>query len=143
LAPPASRRSSSAAGPSRTATGATSFTTPATPRSASSATSAGSRALTSRSFFRHRLSKLLKVHLKFRGYFDLSNIPFEYISLFDFSDKKNPFQADDLNVGPSIFDHLEERGIPCHVSDPTRTERQSLDTLLTDITAEKIVFAWL
>jgi len=43
------------------------------------------RALTSRRFFRHRLSKLLKVHLKFRGYFDLYNIPFEYISLFDFS----------------------------------------------------------
>lgn len=101
------------------------------------------RALTSRRFFRHRLSKLLKVHLKFRGYFDLYNIPFEYISLFDFSEKKNPLQPGGLNVGPNIFDHLEERGIPYHVSDPTRTERQSLDALLTDLTAEKIDFAWL
>lgn len=101
------------------------------------------RALTSRRFFRHRLSKLLKVHLKFRGYFDLYNIPFEYISFFDFSEKKNPLQPGGLNVGPNIFDHLQERGIPYHVSDPMRTERENLDHLLTDITAEKIDFAWL
>ncbi len=101
------------------------------------------RALTGRRFFRHRLSKLLKVHLKFRGYFDLYNIPFEHISLFDFSEKKNPLQPGGLNVGPNIFDHLQQRGIPYHVSDPTRTERQNLDHLLTDITAEKIDFAFL
>ena len=101
------------------------------------------RALTSRRFFRHRLSRLLKVHLKFRGYFDLYNIPFEYISLFDFSEKKNPLQAGGLNVGPNIFDHLEERGIPYHVSDPTRSERQNLDHLLADIAREQIDFAFL
>jgi predicted AlkP superfamily pyrophosphatase or phosphodiesterase len=101
------------------------------------------RALTSRRFFRHRLSRLLKVHLKFRGYFDLYNIPFEFISLFDFSEKKNPLQPGGLNVGPNIFDYLESRGIPYHVSDPTRTERQNLDHLLTDLAAEKIDFAWL
>jgi predicted AlkP superfamily pyrophosphatase or phosphodiesterase len=101
------------------------------------------RALTSRRFFRHRLSRLLKVHLKFRGYFDLYNIPFEYISLFDFSEKKNPLQAGGLNAGPNIFDYLQERGIPYHVSDPTRSERQNLDALLADLTAERIDFAWL
>src|SRR3954468_20016136 len=36
------------------------------------------RALTSRRIFRHRLSRMLKTHLKFRGYFDLYNIPFEH-----------------------------------------------------------------
>ncbi len=101
------------------------------------------RALTSRRFFRHRLSKLLKVHLKFRGYFDLYNIPFEFISLFDFSEKKNPLQPGGLNVGPNIFDHLQDRGIPYHVSDPTRTERQNLDALLTDLDRESIDLAWL
>jgi len=101
------------------------------------------RALTSRRFFRHRLSKLLKVHLKFRGYFDLYNIPFEYISLFDFSEKKNPLQPGGLNAGPNIFDHLQNRGIPYHVSDPTRTERQNLDALLAAIGGEQIDFAFL
>ena len=101
------------------------------------------RALTSRRIFRHRLSLLLKVHLKFRGYFDLYNIPFEYISLFDFSEKKNPLQTNGLNRGPNIFDHMQARGIAWHVSDPKLGERQNLDNLLADIGRESIDFGFL
>jgi len=101
------------------------------------------RALTGRRFFRHRLSRALKIHLKFRGYFDLYNIPFKYISLFDFSEKKNPLQPGGLNAGPNIFDHLQSGGIPYHVSDPTLGERQNLDRLLADIGRERIDFAFL
>jgi hypothetical protein len=101
------------------------------------------RALTSRRFFRHRLSRALKVHLKFRGYFDLYNIPFEYISLFDFSEKKNPLQPGGLNRGPNIFDHMQERGIAWHVSEPRLGERQNLDALLSDIRSERIDFGFL
>ena len=100
-------------------------------------------ALTGRRRFRHWLSKMIKVHLKFRGYIDLYNIPFRHISLFDFSEKKNPLQPGGMNRGPNIFDHLVERGIPYHVSNPTRTERQNLDALISDIRAEKIDFAFL
>jgi len=101
------------------------------------------RALTSRRFFRHRLSRLLKVHLKFRGYFDLYNIPFEHISLFDFSEKKNPLQPEGLNRGPNIFDHMRERGISWHVSDPKLSERQNLDGMLADIRRGSIDFGFL
>jgi hypothetical protein len=101
------------------------------------------RALTSRRFFRHRLSRALKVHLKFRGYFDLYNIPFEYISMFDFSEKKNPLQPGGLNRGPNIFDHMQDRGITWHVSDPKLGERQNLDALLADIRSERIDFGFL
>jgi type I phosphodiesterase/nucleotide pyrophosphatase len=101
------------------------------------------RALTSRRFFRHRLSRLLKVHLKFRGYFDLYNIPFEHISLFDFSEKKNPLQPDGMNSGANIFDYMQQRGISWSVSDPTLGERQNLDSLLADIRSERIDFGFL
>jgi predicted AlkP superfamily pyrophosphatase or phosphodiesterase len=101
------------------------------------------RALTSRRFFRHRLSRILKVHLKFRGYFDLYNIPFEYISMFDFSEKKNPLQPGGLNRGPNIFDYMQDRGIAWHVSNPKVGERQNLDALLSDIRGEKIDFGFL
>jgi hypothetical protein len=101
------------------------------------------RALTSRRFFRHRLSRILKVHLKFRGYFDLYNIPFEYISMFDFSEKKNPLQPGGLNQGPNIFDYMQERGIAWHVSNPKVGERQNLDSLLSDIRSESIDFGFL
>lgn len=101
------------------------------------------KAVTSRRIFRYRLSKLLKVHLKFRGYFDLYNIPFEYISLFDFSEKKSPLQPRGMNRGPNIFDYVQDRGIPYHVSDPARSERANLDALISDINQERIDFAFL
>lgn len=101
------------------------------------------KAVTNRRMFRHRLSRMVKTHLKFRGYFDLYNIPFEHISLFDFSEKKNPLQPGGLNHGPNIFDHLQQRDIPYHVSDPTLSERANLDHLIGDIEREKIDFAFL
>lgn len=100
-------------------------------------------AITSRRRFRRWLSKLLKVQLKFRGYFDLYNIPFRYISLFDFTEKKNPLQPGGLNRGPNIFDHLQSRDINYHVSDPTLGELKNLEALEKDIMAESIDFAFL
>lgn len=101
------------------------------------------RAITSRRMFRHRLSKMVKSNLKFRGYFDLYNIPFEHISQYDFSEKKSPLQPGGMNRGPNIFDFLQERDIPYHVSDPSRSERMNLDALLADIGQERIDFAFL
>ncbi|MGH7997770.1 MAG: alkaline phosphatase family protein [Opitutaceae bacterium] len=101
------------------------------------------RALTGRRMFRRRLSKLVKRKLGFKGYFDLYNMPFDQLPQFDFSEKKNPLEPGGLNRGPNIFDALEEAGIPYHVSDPRRTERQNLDALLADIAGEGIDFAFL
>lgn len=99
--------------------------------------------LTSRRRFRRWLSRFVKRQMNFRGYFDLYNIPFRYISLFDFTEKKNPLQPGGLNKGPNIFDFLQTQGIPYHVSAPERSEEANLATLLRDIQAEQIDFAFL
>ncbi|MDE3084107.1 MAG: alkaline phosphatase family protein [Verrucomicrobiota bacterium] len=101
------------------------------------------QAITSRRRFRRWLSHFVKAQLKFRGYFDLYNIPFRHISLFDFTEKKNPLQPGGLNQGPNIFDHLDTLGVAYHVSDPARSERENLAQLLWDIGAERIDFAFL
>jgi predicted AlkP superfamily pyrophosphatase or phosphodiesterase len=101
------------------------------------------RAVTSRRIFRRWLSKFVKAHLKFRGYFDLYNIPFRYISLFDFTEKKNPLQPGGMNRGPNIFDFLEIQSIPYHVSDPVQSETANLAALTAQIQAEAIDFAFL
>jgi predicted AlkP superfamily pyrophosphatase or phosphodiesterase len=75
--------------------------------------------------------------------FDLYNIPFRYISLFDFSEKKNPLQPGGMNRGGNIFDYLEIRQIPYHVSDPKKTEDENLAALSKDIEEERIDFAFL
>lgn len=98
--------------------------------------------ITSRRRFRYRLSRFIKTRLNFRGYFDLYNIPFQYISLFDFTEKKNPLQAGGMNRGGNIFDFLEVREIPYHVSDPARSETENLDDLLGFIGSEWIDFAF-
>lgn len=100
-------------------------------------------AVTGRRRFRRWLSVVVKARLKFKGYFDLYNIPFKYISLFDFSEKKNPLQPGGMNRGPNIFDRLKETNIPYHVSSPTAGEIPNLDRLLEDIKREEIDFAFL
>jgi predicted AlkP superfamily pyrophosphatase or phosphodiesterase len=98
--------------------------------------------ITSRRRFRRWLSKFVKARLGFRGYFDLYNIPFRHISLFNFTEKKNPLQPGGLNQGANIFDFLETRDIACHVGDPEKSEARNLADLLADIRGERIDFAF-
>jgi type I phosphodiesterase/nucleotide pyrophosphatase len=99
-------------------------------------------ALTGRRFFRRRLSNAIKARLNFRGYFDLYNIPFKYISLFDFTEKKSPLKPRGMNQGANIFDFLEERGIAYHCSDPARSEPENLDALIADLKTGRPDFAF-
>ncbi|MEO5959183.1 MAG: alkaline phosphatase family protein [Opitutaceae bacterium] len=100
-------------------------------------------AVTGRRRVRRWLSKYVKLRLDFRGYFDLYNIPFRHIDKFDFTEKKNPLQPGGMNRGPNIFDFLQERAIPYHVSVPTAGEERNLAALQADIAAESIDFAFL
>ena len=100
-------------------------------------------AITSRRIFRRWLSRFIKARLNFRGYFDLYNIPFKHISLFDFSEKKNPLQPGGMNFGSNIFDFLEENGIAYHVSDPLKSEQANLAAISRCIRKEAIDFGFL
>ncbi len=100
-------------------------------------------AITSRRIFRRWLTKFVKVQLKFRGYFDLYNIPFRHISLFDFTEKKSPLKPKGMNRGTNIFDFLEQRKIPYFVSDPARTEEQNRDELIQRVGREEVDFAFM
>ena len=100
-------------------------------------------AITSRRIFRRWLTKFVKAQLKFRGYFDLYNIPFRFIHLFDFTEKKSPLQPGGMNVGPNVFDFLVEQKIPYFVSNSAATEEQNRDNLIARIQGEEIDFAFL
>ncbi|HSU57293.1 MAG TPA: alkaline phosphatase family protein, partial [Candidatus Dormibacteraeota bacterium] len=100
-------------------------------------------AVTSRRIFRRWLSKFVKAQLSFRGYFDLYNVPFKHISLYDFTEKKSPLQPHGMNEGTNVFDYLEQRRIPYHVSDPGLTEEANLASLIHAIDHEEPNFAFL
>jgi len=99
-------------------------------------------AISSRRIFRKILTKLVKRALNFRGYFDLYNIPFKYVSLFDFTEKKSPLKPKGMNRGSNIFDFLEESGIPYFVTEPLQPETSNRDRLIEDIKEERIDFAF-
>jgi hypothetical protein len=99
-------------------------------------------ALTGRRIFRRYLSRLIKNRLSFRGYFDLYNLPFEHISLYNFSETKSPLKPGGLNAGPNIFDYLTERNIPYFVSNTEKDEFSNLAALTAEIQAERIDFAF-
>ncbi len=100
-------------------------------------------ALTSRRIFRRWLSRVVKARLKFEGYFDLYNMPFRYISLFDFSEKRSPLQPGGMNQGTNIFDFLGGRGIRYHVSDPAQSEAVNSARLVSAMEEGGIDFAFL
>ena len=99
-------------------------------------------ALTSRRIVRRYLTKLVKVRLNFRGYFDLYNIPFRFIHLFDFTEKKSPLKPGGMNRGKNVFDLLEEKKIPYYVTDPSLPESEHLRLLLEEIRSKRIDFAF-
>ena len=100
-------------------------------------------ALTSRRRVRNVLSAWAKRKLDFHGYFDLYNMPFRDIALYDFTEKKSPLQPRGMNRGTNIFDFLTDRGIPYHVSEPARGEEGNLEALIADLNTEAIDFAFL
>ncbi len=100
------------------------------------------KALTSRRIVRRYLTKLVKSTLGFTGYFDLYNIPFHLIHLFDFTEKKSPLQPHGMNRGPNVFDLLVEKGVPYFVTEPNLSEEFNHDRLIADIEDERIDFAF-
>src|SRR5262249_11489072 len=101
------------------------------------------KSITSRRIVRRMLTKLVRSRLNFKGYFDLYNIPFQHIHLYDFTEKKSPLQPRGMNRGQNIFDYLEQRGIDYFVSDPKRTEEENRVALATELRDGKIDFAFM
>lgn len=99
-------------------------------------------ALTSRRRVRNVLSGWVRRRLKFRGYFDLYNMPFRDIAMYDFTEKKSPLKPGGMNAGTNIFDFLEQKRIPYHVSEPARGEEGNLEAVIRDIEKEEIDFAF-
>jgi predicted AlkP superfamily pyrophosphatase or phosphodiesterase len=72
----------------------------------------------------------------------LYNIPFKYIHLFDFTEKKSPLQPGGMNRGPNIFDFLVEHKIPYFVTDTRKTEEQNRDDIVAAIESESVDFVF-
>lgn len=71
-------------------------------------------------------------------------MPFEYLHLFDYSEKRDLYEAGGINSGaPTIFDHLRKEGIPYHLSNWRAGEESNLASLRSALSEGRIRFAYL
>ena len=102
------------------------------------------KSIASRGRVRHMLSKLLKRYLGYTGYFQLYNMPFRYLPLFDYSEKQDIYQPGGINNGtPTIFDYFRQQNIPFHLSDWKADEEKNIASLRAALTEGHIECAYL
>ena len=99
--------------------------------------------ITDRGRVRSRLSKLFARRQGYQGYFQLYNVPFEHIDEFDYCEKKDLFRSGGINQGESIFDRLDQTGVPYHVSDWRASEDANVASLSAAIAERSIRFSFL
>jgi type I phosphodiesterase/nucleotide pyrophosphatase len=103
------------------------------------------RSLTSRGRVRHWISKISGKLLGYSGYFQLYNMPFSKLHYFNYSEKKDIYRQGGINSGAdSVFVHLDNKGVPFHLSNWRRGEEQNLASLKEAMSApEKPSLAYL
>lgn len=102
------------------------------------------QSITSRGRVRRALSRVLQRLYGFTGYFQIYNMPFRYLPLFDYSEKRDIYFPGGINGGcPVIFDALRERRIPFYLSDWRLREEENIQRLNGAIQQGEIPFAYL
>lgn len=100
--------------------------------------------ISKRGRFRNLLSKILKKYFGYTGYFQLYNVPFKHISLFDYSEKKDLYRGGGINSGAqTIFDYLDKQQIQYHLSDWRASEETNISALKKDLDEKDISLAYL
>jgi predicted AlkP superfamily pyrophosphatase or phosphodiesterase len=100
--------------------------------------------LTKRGRVRRLLSRIIGRFYGYKGYFQIYNMPFRYLNLFDYSEKKDLFEKEAINNGfPTIFEDIWQKKIPFHRSNWRASEEQNIYDLKQTLTSGKIRAAYL
>jgi len=92
---------------------------------------------------RRYLSKGIAWFYGFTGYFQIYNLPFGELPLYDYAEKHDIFRPGGINRGDSIFDELARAEVPVHVSDWRRDENANIAALEAALTEGETRFAFL
>lgn len=98
-------------------------------------------------FDRGRVRRYLSIALAkahgFTGYFQIYNLPFDVLPLFDYAEKNDIFVPGGINRGTSIFDYLEQNHVTNHVSNWRRSEEANIAALERALRTGRPRFAFL
>ena len=102
------------------------------------------RGLTRRGRIRRYMSKIIKKYYGYTGYFQIYNMPFEHLHLFDYSEKRDLYQPGGINNGLStFFDVFRQSGVPFSLSDWQASETDNLQLAKRDISTGQIPFVYI
>jgi predicted AlkP superfamily pyrophosphatase or phosphodiesterase len=88
------------------------------------------RSLVDRGRVRNKISQFVQKAYGYTGYFQLYAVPFKYIHLFDYSEKRDIYLEGGINGGqPSVFVLLDKAGIPYFRSDWRKGEKEAVADL--------------
>ncbi len=92
---------------------------------------------------RSKFSRIMKRVHGFTGYFQLYNMPFRYLNLFDYMERHNIFEPGGINGGQAtIFDYLRKNRIP-YCRPEGYNEAESVAEVEAAITEGSIRFSYL
>lgn len=92
---------------------------------------------------RHKLSQGIKKIHGFTGYFQIYNVPFQYLPLFDYAEKDRIWGAEGLPRGETVFSLLTKEERPFYVDDVTHDDGKKIEDLKGRVEREEIEFAYL
>lgn len=102
------------------------------------------KSITRRGRVRQMMSRFIGKFYGITGYFQIYNMPFRYLSLFDYTEKRDIYQPGGINSGATvILDELREKGIPFHCSNWRLPEERRIEALEKELPKQEIEFAYL
>ncbi len=73
------------------------------------------------------ISRIFKFLNRYTGYFQLYNVPFDRLPYFDYCEKQDIFAPSGLAPFENLQDLLKKSGLPYHISDWRRPEKENLE----------------
>ncbi len=100
--------------------------------------------ITRRGRVRRMMSRVIKRLYGYTGYFQIYNMPFDRLPLFEYTEKRDLYQPGGINSGArTIFDDLRDRRVPFYLSEWWKPETHNLATLTAELRRGEISFAYL
>jgi predicted AlkP superfamily pyrophosphatase or phosphodiesterase len=95
------------------------------------------KALSSRNRVRNIAGRIIKRRLKYTGYFNIYNMPFKLLPLFDYTEKKDLYQKGGINSGiDTIMDYARDNNVDFFLANWKASEEENLKNLTLALTDE-------
>ena len=92
---------------------------------------------------RSKMSNIIRRLYGYTGYFQLYNVPFQYLDQFDYCEKVDMYKEGAMAPHTTIFDSMKANGIPYYVSDWRKSEKYNIGEMEQVLEKGEVSLAYL